>query len=163
TTLAHDLRQAFRSLARVPGTAALCAITVALGIGAAATTFSSVYAALYRPAPFPDPGRLVYLNQLRTDAASGTVLLRWSFPTVIGVPLTIRGVMPAAFAGVSGRAAIWIPAALAPRLTYRDYLVTPQHFINLIARLKPDVTLAQANAELAAIGPALPHQALDPS
>jgi putative ABC transport system permease protein len=252
--LASDLRHALTALRRIPGTAAMCAVTLALGIGAAATTFSAVYAALYRPLPFPDPDRLLYLNQLRTSARDGTMPLRWSFPAALdlartarsfaaagtysrnsvavtssgdaeqvdvefvssgyfpalgvapamgrafepaddtaprpaaiisdglwrrrfggdraivggaldvnGVTVTIDGVMPPGFAGVTGAASIWLPATMAPQLTYRDYLVTTQHFINLIARLKPDVTLAQANAELAAIGPSLPHQALDPS
>ena len=77
---------------------------------------------------------------------------------VNGVPLTIAGVMPAGFAGVSGRAVLWLPTGIAPRLTYRDYLTTPQHFINLIARLRPGMALAQANAELAALGPRIPHE-----
>ncbi len=41
---------------------------------------------------------------------------------------------------------------MAARLTYSDYLTTPQNFISVVARLKDGVTLAQANAELAAIG-----------
>ena len=48
---------------------------------------------------------------------------------VNGVPLSIAGVMPAGFAGVSGRAVLWLPTGMAPQLTYRDYLTTPQHFI----------------------------------
>jgi hypothetical protein len=81
--LASDVRHALTALRRVPGTAAMCALTLALGIGAAATTFSAVYAALYRPLPFPDPDRLVYLNQLRTGARDGTEPLRWSFPAAM--------------------------------------------------------------------------------
>jgi predicted permease len=77
---------------------------------------------------------------------------------VNGVPMSIAGVMPAGFEGVSGRAALWLPSGMAPRLTYRDYLTSPQHFINLIARLRPGVTVAQANAELAALGPQIPHE-----
>src|SRR4026209_542220 len=41
---------------------------------------------------------------------------------------------------------------MAPVLTYAEYLTTPQHFISVVARLRPDVSLGQANAELAAIG-----------
>ena len=41
---------------------------------------------------------------------------------------------------------------MAARLTYSEYLTTPQNFISVVARLKDGVTLAQANAELAAIG-----------
>jgi putative ABC transport system permease protein len=76
---------------------------------------------------------------------------------VNAIPLTIVGLLPGSFGGLSGRAQLWIPIGMAPQLTYRDYLTTPQHFINLIARLRPDVPLAQANAELAALGPRLPR------
>jgi hypothetical protein len=71
---------------------------------------------------------------------------------VNAVPLTIVGLLPGSFGGLSGRAKLWIPIGMAPLLTYRDYLTTPQHFINVIARLRPGVSLAQANAELAALG-----------
>jgi putative ABC transport system permease protein len=81
---------------------------------------------------------------------------------VNAVPLTIVGLLPDEFRGLTGRAQLWIPIGMAPQLTYRDYLTTPQHFINLIARVKPGVSLAQANAELAAIGPQLPN-ATDPA
>lgn len=240
---------------RMPGTAALSVVTLAFGIAAATTTFSAVYAALFRPIPFAEPDRLLFLHTTRHTARAGTVLLRWSpakaeavrrdgrsfesiaiytrsnvgisgdpstglgaggdaeqvdseivsngyFETlkvapaigriftpaeeapghavailsdglwkrrfnsdpavtartlhVNGVPLSIAGVMPAGFAGVSGHAVLWFPIGMAPRLTYREYLSTPQHFMNVIARLRPGVTLAQAKAELAALGPHLP-------
>src|SRR6187431_892835 len=76
--LTHDLRQAARALARVPGTAALCVATLALGIAASSTTFSAVYAALLRPIPFADSARLLWLQQVRSDAR-GVVPLRWSY------------------------------------------------------------------------------------
>jgi predicted permease len=81
---------------------------------------------------------------------------------VNAVPLTIVGVLPDGFRGLSGQARLWIPIGMAPQLTYRDYLTTPQHFINVIARLKPSVSLEQANAELAAIAPRLTN-AVDPN
>jgi len=69
------------------------------------------------------------------------------------VPLTIIGIMPDGFAGLSGKAELWIPPPMAARLYYSDYLTTPQNFISLVARLKDGVSLQQANAELSAIGP----------
>ena len=81
---------------------------------------------------------------------------------VNGVALTIIGVMPPGFAGVTGHAVLWIPRGMAPVLTYREYLTTPQHFMNLIARLAPGATLDQARAELATLGAALPV-VVDPS
>lgn len=80
-------------------------------------------------------------------------------PAVIGerlvvndVPLTIVGILPDGFAGLTGRAELWIPPPMAARLTYSEYLTTPQNFISVVARLKDGVALSQANAELAAIG-----------
>jgi putative ABC transport system permease protein len=253
----YDLRQAVRTLARMPGTTLLSVVTLGLGIAAATTTFSAVYAAIFRPIPFQDPDRLLYLHTTRQTASAGTVLLRWSLAEadalreqarsfaaistytrsyvgiavaraeagnaeqidcevvgagyfdvlqvrpaigrvftpeeeapghavvvlgdaiwkrqfggdpaalgrtllVNGVPLTVVGVMPPGFDGVSGYAAFWWPRGMAPQLTYREYLTTPQHFLNLVARLRPGVTLAQANAELAALGPGLP-MTVDPN
>jgi putative ABC transport system permease protein len=80
-------------------------------------------------------------------------------PAIIGgtivvndVPLTIVGILPEGFTGLTGKAELWIPPPMAARLTYADYLTTPQNFISVVARLKEGATLAGANAELAAIG-----------
>jgi len=68
------------------------------------------------------------------------------------VALTVIGIMPEAFAGVTGKADVWMPRTMAPVLTYSDYLITPQHFVSVVARLRPGVDVARANAELAAVG-----------
>jgi putative ABC transport system permease protein len=68
------------------------------------------------------------------------------------VPMTIIGILPEGFAGLSGKAELWIPPPMAARLYYAEYLTTPQNFISLVARLKDGVSLQVANAELAAIG-----------
>src|SRR5439155_10673954 len=68
------------------------------------------------------------------------------------VPLTVVGIAPAGFGGLSGKAALWMPRTMAPRLSYSEYLTSPQHFISVVARLRPGVGVAQANAELAAMG-----------
>ena len=80
-------------------------------------------------------------------------------PAVIGerlvvndVPMTIVGILPDGFAGLTGKAELWISPPMAARLTYSEYLTTPQNFISVVARLKDGVALSQANAELAAIG-----------
>jgi predicted permease len=78
---------------------------------------------------------------------------------VNGDTLLVIGVMPEGFRGLGGRADLWLPIAMAPVLTYREFQTTPQHFISLVGRLAPGVTLAQANAELAGLGPALPREA----
>jgi putative ABC transport system permease protein len=93
-------------------------------------------------------GARLWRRQFAGDPAIVGATLR-----VNDVPLTIVGIMPDGFAGLSGKAELWIPPPMAARLTYSEYLTTPQNFISVVARLKDGVTLEQANAELAAIGP----------
>jgi predicted permease len=72
------------------------------------------------------------------------------------VPLTVVGIMLRGFSGLSDKSTIWIPRTMAPRLTYAEYLTTPQLFIAVIARLKDGTSLEQANAELAGASRAFP-------
>ncbi|HKG92477.1 MAG TPA: ADOP family duplicated permease, partial [Gemmatimonadaceae bacterium] len=72
-----------------------------------------------------------------------------------GVPLTVVGVMPPGFAGLSGRGAFWVPDMMAPSLFYADQLTSGEDFINVVARLAPGVAPERAEAELAAVGRAV--------
>src|SRR6185436_3871252 len=58
----RDLRHGVRVFRRKPWLSAMVVVTLSLGIGASASMFSLLNAALFRPLPFPDPGRLVALN-----------------------------------------------------------------------------------------------------
>ena len=80
-------------------------------------------------------------------------------PSIVGrtirvndVALTVVGIAPPGFTGITGKADIFMPRTMAPALTYAEYLTTPQHFISVVARLRDQVSLAQANAELSTIG-----------
>jgi putative ABC transport system permease protein len=73
--------------------------------------------------------------------------------TLNGVSLTIVGVVDRGFAGVSGLAEAWVPAAVAPLVSYAAYLTSNQNFITAIGRLREGVTPDAARAELAIIGP----------
>jgi len=90
----------------------------------------------------------LWKRKLASDPASvgGTMIVN-------DVPLTIVGILPEGFTGLSGRAELWIPPPTAARLYYSEYLTTPQNFISGVARLKDGVSLQQASAEMAAIGP----------
>ena len=57
--LGHDLRFAFRSFAKNPGSTAAAVLTLALGLGVGTGVFSVVNALLFKPLPYEDPDRLV--------------------------------------------------------------------------------------------------------
>jgi predicted permease len=72
--------------------------------------------------------------------------------------LTVIGVMPPGFRGLTGRADMWYPATQAPRLTYPEYLTTNQDFTSVVARLRPGVSMDALRAELATVGAAIQRE-----
>jgi hypothetical protein len=62
-SLVRDFCHGFASLARNPGFAVAAVGVLALGIGANTAMFSVVDAVLLKPLPFPEPERLVTLNE----------------------------------------------------------------------------------------------------
>src|SRR5690348_3877648 len=71
---------------------------------------------------------------------------------VNGVEMTIVGIMPRGFQGLTGVAEMWVPSAMVPRLSYADYHTTNQDFISVVGRRAPGVTLERARARLAVLG-----------
>ena len=57
--LAHDLREATRTLRKEPRFLLITSLTLALGIAAATSIFSVVNGVLLRPLPYPNADRLV--------------------------------------------------------------------------------------------------------
>jgi putative ABC transport system permease protein len=68
-----ELRQSIRALRRNPGMAGMCALMLALGIGASTIIFSVFEAALLRPLPFRDSSRLVELVETFLDLGMNEV------------------------------------------------------------------------------------------
>ncbi|MCL4852815.1 MAG: ABC transporter permease, partial [Bryobacteraceae bacterium] len=85
-----------------------------------------------------------------------------SSPTVVGqvidingVPVTIVGVAPAEFFGESVEsqlADVWLPLTLQPRIMQRQSALedAEANWLNLIGRLRPGITMVQAQAEVSA-------------
>ena len=72
--------------------------------------------------------------------------------------LTVIGIMPPGFRGLTGRAEMWVPATQAPRLTYLEYLTTNQDFSSVIARVRPGVSMETLRAELSSVGAAIQRE-----
>jgi hypothetical protein len=69
----EDVRFAIRQLRMSPGFTLVATITLALGIGASSAMFALADAALVRPLPFPEPGRLAVLSELFQGQPGGPV------------------------------------------------------------------------------------------
>src|SRR4051812_37918061 len=71
-SLSQDLKYGLRSLRKAPGFTAVAVLALALGIGANTVLFSVISFSLLRPVPFPDPDRLVIVNQTATTFANSS-------------------------------------------------------------------------------------------
>ena len=88
----RDVRYAARALAKAPAFAATAVVTLALGVGANTAVFGLVSATLLRPLPFPEPERLVVLQQQSERPGRDPRPVRWSYPEFAAVRGTLASV-----------------------------------------------------------------------
>jgi predicted permease len=102
-----------------------------------------------------DPGRhpvVVLGHALWIDRFGGAPGAIGRTVRVNNVALTVIGVAPSGFRGLTGEAELWFPQAMAPMIYYPEQLTSPQRFHSVVGRLTRDVTLDRARGEVASSG-----------
>jgi putative ABC transport system permease protein len=106
-TMWRDVRHGARLIGRFPGYTAVVALTMALGIGINAATFTVIHSVLWRPLPYPDADRLVAIevdargvtsagaapDEARDLRAGLRSLTRVSLATGVDASLNVDGAM----------------------------------------------------------------------
>jgi predicted permease len=73
--------------------------------------------------------------------------------SVAGVPFTVIGVLTPRFRSLSGPVDAWVPLTMSPSLEYPEILSEAgNHWIGVVARLRPEVELARADQAMGVIG-----------
>jgi putative ABC transport system permease protein len=78
------------------------------------------------------------------NAVGGRILLN-------GIVLSVVGILPAGFQGLTGAGEVWIPHAMAPEVYFPAHLSTSEQFLSVVGRLRPEVSLTEARAEIASV------------
>jgi len=153
--LLHDLRFAFRTLRRNPAFAVITVLTLALGIGANTAIFSVVNGVLLRPLDYPQPDRLVFVT---TRFPTQGFEQFWmsvpefvefrdntqAFSSVGGYTVGAVNLMPRGYDVHDQKVEVWQPLTINPA-TFPGS--RGGHFLDLIGRLKDDVSFERAEAD----------------
>jgi putative ABC transport system permease protein len=71
---------------------------------------------------------------------------------VNGLGVTVVGIAPAGFRGITGEAELWLTHAAAPPVYFANYFTSDQYFLGLLGRLERGTSLDRARAEMASAG-----------
>jgi predicted permease len=78
--LKQDVSYAVRQVRKSPGFTIAAVVTLAFGIGANTAFFGVINATLFRPLPYPEPNRLVYMSEQTTKSGG---LMPVSYPDYV--------------------------------------------------------------------------------
>src|SRR5437868_512957 len=140
-SLFADLRHTLRRLRKSPVFSLISVATLALGIGANTALFAIVDAVLLRPLPYGDADRVVMVSHRLWQRRFG------GDPSIIGRTMLMNdaryeivAVLPEAFVFRTRTSDYWVPINFTPAQAAERR----SHFLQVVARLKPGVTLEAA-------------------
>ena len=151
-TLLRDTRHALRRLRRTPAFTTAILLTLALGIGANTAIFGVIDSILIRPLAYPQAEALVGIWHTASGPAFGGISncrfngdrsILGQTMTINSRPHTVIGVMPEEFRFQRE------PEVILAQRFERNKVDLGTFAYQGIARLKPGVTMTQANADLA--------------
>src|SRR5437588_485090 len=136
----YDLRYSARSLRHSPGFTAAVLLSFALGIGATTAIYSLVDQLILHALPVRQPERLVLVDWNADDLITGAICSspQMPYPGFRGVDV---GFVPA----------FWIPTSMYADANFgtdEDLFNGPERWLQILARLRPGVSAAQAQAGL---------------
>lgn len=100
--LVQDFRYALRTLRQKPGFAAVALLTLGLGSGATTVMFTVVNGVLLRPLPYPEPDRLVRLQEQTEQATRFGNLWAFAYPNFLDCRRESRSLNMAAWRYAGG-------------------------------------------------------------
>jgi predicted permease len=100
--LLQDTSYALRTLRQKPGFSTVALLTLALGIGATTVMFTMINGVLLKPLPYPDPDRLLTLQERTDFSTSSGNIWSFSYPNYLDCKREIRSLDMAASRYSSG-------------------------------------------------------------
>src|SRR5258708_4015588 len=101
------------------------------------------------------PDAVVLSHRLWQSVFGGDRAIIGKSITLNNVGYTVVGVMPSTFQFGQTKADMWLPLTINPAVNYRQ---RSGRYLTVVARLKPGVTVSQAQAQLSAIAKNLEQQ-----
>ncbi|MBA3833449.1 MAG: ABC transporter permease [Chthoniobacterales bacterium] len=126
----NHLRVALRQLLKSPGFTIVAILTLALGIGANTAIFSVINAVLLRPLPYPDPDRVVILQESDADQPNISVsfpdYVDWKKDNHVFEQLAVARRESYNLSGVKGRAPEQVSGAIVTANFFKVVGLAPQ-------------------------------------